>query len=206
MIKKIIAYILLIGFLSYIFFGFIYCKIVFENLIEKEEIVKKCWIEYIKIKDIKKSKSLEYAKILMFDKNVKDSLLYYNQNEFNNENQIYKLPKLKEFIINEYYSNLYTMKLTDETVVNNSQAKKLKDEIISTSKKANDFIEDYNTSVLEFNKYRSTFPNFFIANKYSIKNIDFFTIKYGQENKNPKIKSNIQKWIETGDSIYLNKL
>lgn len=200
---KFLFYIFIVVFGFYIIWNFVYCNIVSHSLIEKNNNIENNWIEFIKIKKVKNEKTLNFINMVDVNKKIKDSLLFYIQNEFKEEKLIYKSPDLSLFIINEYYTNLYTMKLMNGQVLNDMKIKKFKSEMDLIIKKANALIEDYNNNVLIFNTYRSTFPNYFVANKLNLNNIYFFKIKYGVKNKNPKIKSNIEKWIESGDSTYL---
>lgn len=200
---KFLFYIFIVAFGFYIIWNFVYCNIVRHSLIEKNNNIENNWSEFIKIKKLKNEKTLNFIKTADVNKEIKDSLLFYIKNKFKGEKLIYKSPDLSLFIINEYNINLYTMKLMNGQVLNDFKIKKLKSEMNLIIKKANNLIKDYNNNVLIFNTYRSTFPNYFIANKLNLNNIDFFKIKYGVINKNPKIKTDIEKWIETGDSTYL---
>ncbi|MEA4936991.1 MAG: LemA family protein [Paludibacter sp.] len=66
----------------------------------------------------------------------------------------------------------------------------------------NDLTKGYNEYVLDYNQYLSTFPNFIIAKRNGLKRKEFFSIQYGIENEDPKIKSKkLPEWAIGVDTI-----
>lgn len=199
----LIAIILSVGI---VLFGYsMYKSSVLDNLTEKDNLMKKRWGQFISNKNQRNQLIINHCKVLEVQKELKDSLLLSLQLKFKDEDTIYKTTNFKSFIINEYDINRFIMKSADLTLSKNEELTKLKADINLLNNRSNMLISDYNSRVMDYNKYRSTFPNFFIARNHKLKNIKFFELKYGEENKDPKEKSDIEKWIETGDPVYLEK-
>lgn len=188
---------------TYLILSFLYSRTVLESFRTNDNFIKVNWLEFINIKNEKNEKLIKYINLVDVDKKLEDSLSFYIQNRIYNEKLIYKSTNLKFFIKNEYDINSNTLKLFNSNSVKNEKIKQLEGELNLMNKKMNLIIKNYNEMVLKFNNYRSTFPNYLVANKVNVKNIKFFEIKYGIVNKNPSVKSNIEKWVETGDSKYL---
>lgn len=194
---------LIILALSIYLLGYIYKISVLKNLNERNKIVENVWKDYIKNKNKKNEVFLSIINSFEVENKLKDSILFYVTQKYKDEKLIYKSEELKSFIVNEYYINKYLLILSKNIDFKNDEIKE--SELISLTKKCNFNIETYNSTANDFNYYRSVFPNFFIANKRGFKNLEFIDLMYGKENKNPNEKSNIDKWIETGDEKYLEK-
>ena len=66
----------------------------------------------------------------------------------------------------------------------------------------NNLTKEYNEYVLDYNQYISIFPNLIVAKRNGFKRKEFFSIKYGIENEDPKIKSKkLPEWAIGVDTI-----
>ncbi|WP_336665158.1 LemA family protein [Elizabethkingia meningoseptica] len=98
-----------------------------------------------------------------------------------------------EYEVNKAYLNLE--KCIEKQPNNKSKVNTLK----LNAEELNKIVDEYNSNVLNFNKYYSTFPNFMFGSKEGIRRKKFFYLKYGENNDdyyNQKKKTD--KWIETG--------
>lgn len=187
-------------FISYSFWV-IYKNNVINNLHYKNKIIENSWVEYIRYKNKKNIKFLNVINSLQVDINLKDSLNIFLKNKFSNEKIIYKSENLKNYIINENKINNYSLILTNNiNLINNKES-----ELISLINQCNFSIEKFNNNVKDYNYYRSVFPNFFIAKKQNLFNLEFIELNYDIDYKIQDKESNIDKWIETGNDKYLKE-
>ncbi|MCL1667210.1 hypothetical protein M2T82_03950 [Elizabethkingia ursingii] len=108
-------------------------------------------------------------------------------------NQVDELWNL-EYEVNKAYLNLE--KCIEEQPDNKIKITPLK----LNAEELNKIVDEYNSNVLDFNKYYSTFPNFMFGSKEGIRRKKFFYLRYGENNDdyyNQKKKTD--KWIETGE-------
>ncbi|KAA9042055.1 LemA family protein [Ginsengibacter hankyongi] len=101
---------------------------------------------------------------------------------------------------NEYLKSLKAFSL-DSSLLNKEGWGTLKELKVSDNE-MNNVIADYNNSVLENNKYISTFPNFILAKRNGFSKKKFFTIKYGIKNEDPIEKSKkLPEWAKNKDTL-----
>ena len=204
--KKFIKYslIIIISIIGIFYLLFSIYKIsVTNNLKQMDSEIRIIWKKHIKNINEKNIKYLSVIANNPIEKNAKDSLLYYVLRKFKNEAKIYKTKDFESYQINEFHINKYSQILSNNMVLKNDLNKE--SELLSLTNKCKFNIKEFNESVKDYNLYRSIFPNSFLARKLDLENLEFYEINYGEVNENPKEKSDIELWIETGDSKYLDK-
>jgi hypothetical protein len=198
--KKFIAYLISTILISVALWT-IYKLNVLNNLENKDKKIQNQWIELVVATNLKDKL---FADIIKESSNkiIKDSLNFYINNKEKININLYKSDNFKNWLINEYYIDKYSMLLTSNMkIIGNI---KYEDELVSNCNKCNFLIEKYNITTQDYNIYRGSFPHFFIAKKSKFFSINFIKLKYGGVNKDPTKKTNIDKWIETGNDKYLN--
>lgn len=98
-----------------------------------------------------------------------------------------------EYEVNKAYLSL------EECLKEQPDYKEKVDSLKLNAEELNKLVDEYNSNVLDFNKYYSTFPNFIFGSREGFRREKFFYLKYGEDNDeyyNQKKKTN--KWIETG--------
>ncbi len=166
-IKKtliIISLFLGLGSLSFILMK----NTISENLLKDELKVRNSWIE-LKKSIIDKNNTLIklYTSNNLFIKI--DSLALVSNNEIEKSDECNLDIVEKEFYLNE------------EMLKNKVSGGRLNEHL-------NILVEVYNQNVLTFNKKYRSYPNRFFFKKFDYKDKEFFYIKYGEINKNPKQK------------------
>src|SRR5690606_36263700 len=98
----------------------------------------------------------------------------------------------------EYLTNKEYLKI-ERCLHENIKDSKTFDSLNLRNKKLNEIIDDYNSSVLDFNKVCSVFPNFLFVKKKGFDKKKFFNLKYGENNEGYYYqKKKTEHWIETG--------
>lgn len=88
-----------------------------------------------------------------------------------------------DFSENEYYLNKLVLEIKADTLSNDNDIGVLE----SSHKKLNNLILDYDEAVRNYNDFIRSFPlNLYTFKRYKTK--EFFELKYGVENENPKTK------------------
>ncbi len=161
------------------------------------------WVEFIELKNKKNLYISDNLLALDNMRHNKDSIGFFLANKVDNEFYANESKTtIKSLSYNEFYINNYLLDLKNN-INEHSQQYNFLSKTDSIDDRLNNIIVKYNNSVLLFNKKRSVFPNSLIANKLDLKNLKFYSINYGKTNINPKIKTNMEKWVETGNSKYL---
>ena len=154
---------------------FFYKNDVISNLKTKEETVETSWKKYVQI--IKKRNSK------LKEQNLEnDSLKYF-------------VDKSDKIEVREFSTEFEFIEYKIDRILNKEK------NVIEYNNDLNENVSIYNQAVRDYNRYRGTFPNFFIAKKANCrKSFEYSDIViYGIENQNPKIKrAKIAYWIENG--------
>lgn len=166
--KKII-FIIIVFLLGLGYGGFILMKnTISENIKSDESEVKNSWVELknnIITKNNKLIDSYSSDKLLV---NIVSLALQSNKeikkSEFCNLDIVEK-----EFYLNQ---ELLSFKLSNSKL----------------NVSLNTLVEKYNQEVLLFNRKYRSYPNRFFFKRFGYKEKEFFYLKYGEENKNPKKK------------------
>ena len=152
-----------------------------ESLKGKEQSVEVAWNAFVSDLTIRDSlmKSLATTKF--------DSLKYFEQQS------IFKGAKNESNLDLEYFE----FKINNYLLANFPNKKVL----IKLYDKLNNDLANYNAQTKEYNVYISTFPNFIIAKKLHYQKAKYFTIKYGETNEDPNLKSKeLPEWAKGVDT------
>lgn len=153
------------------------------NLEDKQNSVNTSWTELFN----KSNDRVLLIKNIIHENSNRDSLNLLIDNNIVLRNQ------------NRHECSLNFVEL--EYLVNGMLLKDLKKyaenkELIKNDYELNKLVLKYNEHVYSYNMYKTTFPNFIIAKKYSFFDKKFFTIKYGVKNEDPIIKNKkIPEWM-----------
>ena len=95
-----------------------------------------------------------------------------------------------DFLENEYYLNKLVLKIKADTLSNNNI-----EVLESHHQKLNHLILNYDEAVRDYNNFIRSFPlNLYTFKRYKTR--EFFEVKYGVENKNPKTKyDEVPDWM-----------
>lgn len=198
---KIMSYLLLFILLIIVLFSFLYVKSVKSNLKEYETEVNTKWSEYFSFS----TKRVKYINVII--NNQEQSLFKNNEIHIIVVNNLKKRNKYKnecdlDFVKLEFDLNKNLMELLNTTNKNSSEYKLLEKDYIISNDKLNGLVDEYNKYVLNYNKLISIFPNFLIAKRNGYKYKNYFSIKYGEKNDDPIIKSKeLPKWAIGVDTI-----
>jgi len=198
---KIISYFLLSFLFLIVLFSYFYNQSIKSNLNHLESDVNNKWSEYFS-SSTDRMKSIS-SLIDSQKHNIPNKDEIYQSLEKNLKNRDrYKHECNLNFVILEYDLNKKIMDSFDSTNTSNEKCL-FCNKIINTSNgQLNVLIEDYNKSVLYYNKYISIFPNFIIAKRNGFKKKKYFSIKYGINNDDPIIKSKeLPKWAIGVDAL-----
>lgn len=96
-----------------------------------------------------------------------------------------------DFSENEYYLNKLVLKIKVDSLSNDNDLNALE----SSHKKLNHLILNYDTAARNYNDFIRSFPlNLYTFKRYKTK--EWFELKYGIENKNPKTKyDEVPDWM-----------
>lgn len=167
---------------------FIFKTITVNNLEDKLLLLNKSWIEVVKFQN----ENVQLLKVLM--NNTEEQTLYLDSLKtklFEIRTQIKSYEECNSNLVyDQYLLNKYMLPLLNNYSRNDSlvdienieDIKRIKVVITCLNKN----IEEYNQNVMDYNSYRSTFPIFLIARQKGFEYKNFFEIRYGIENKDPK--------------------
>lgn len=200
-ILKIISYLLLFVLLIIVLFSFLYVRSVKSNLKELETDVNTKWSEYFSFS----TKRVKYINVII---NNQEQNLFKNneihiivESNLKNRNK-YKNECALDFVKLEFDLNKNLMELLDTTNKKSVEYKSLEKDSIISNDKLNGLVDEYNKYVLYYNKFITRFPNFLIAKRNGYKYKKYFSIKYGEKNDDPIIKSKeLPKWAIGIDTI-----
>ncbi len=117
------------------------------------------------------------------------------------ERNKYKKECNLNYIELEFHLNKRLMNLLDSSNLDTAKYKTFKTSFVFSNNKLNDLVYVYNNSVMNYNMFRSMFPNFLIAKKDGYKRKKQFTIQYGINNEDPIIKNKeLPKWAAGVDT------
>lgn len=192
--KKFLV-IFLVGVVLFLTFCFVafygYKSSVLGKLKQQDIHIEKIWSSLYKKSSSRILAIENLANSSNCDKSIIDSIIDKNKTN-RNPNQIDELWNL-EYEVNKIYLNL-------ENCFERQSNNKIKiDSLKLNAEELNKIVDEYNSDVLDFNKYYSTFPNFMFGSKEGFRRKKFFYLKYGESNEdyyNQKKKTD--KWIETG--------
>lgn len=207
--KKIVFLVKVIAIIIILFIGlyFVYKSIAKNNLVRKQKVLDNGWVELLKSQDEKNDLLSDLIKNspknVQYIDSLKISLLDYME----------KRKKIKEcnqdFVYRQYLSNKYMLPLLmfyakDTSMIDLEKKKTLKN-IQENQDQLNKDIEKYNASVMDYNLYYSSFPNFIIAKSYGFKRKEYFEIQFGVESVDPEVvkkeRRNWQRKIEQEHGI-----
>lgn len=181
---------------------FIYFMSIRSNFIKLENDVNVLWTELF-TSTTHKNQSLK--NFLSVENEDSEEIRNLNKIIFNNLNirESYKEYCLLEYVHLEYKLNesLLNIKKTDGFVI--------LEEDLSISKvdsMLNLKIDRYNNLVKSFNEYYTVFPNILVAKYLGLSRKKYFTIKYGEKNEDPIVKSKeVPEWARDVDTTFLSK-
>lgn len=195
---KTLTKVFLVVVLLFVSLYYAYKYSTINNLENRLKTLNDNWVEILQLQEDKNNflktivdldnKSVQYLdslkiKIYEYDKGKKNfkecnSDIVYEQYLTNK----YMLPLMK------FYSD---NSMKSEVILKQKKLNGINENIESINKA----IDKYNSSVSDYNQYYSRFPNFFIAKSIGLKRKDYFEIKYGVENIDPKIaKKESREW------------
>lgn len=173
-IFKIIVFIIIVFSIGLFF------MVKIENkLIAKKESLDNQWRKITKLNDYK----ISLLKNNILDLKKNDTLLFLlNSN-------------VKKSKCNDDYS-LFAFYL-NEYILKNEFKKDLNINLTKNDSLINQTITKYNSEVMEFNKYASSFPIIIISRTMKYKTYNKLPIIFGEENLNPKVsKEETFKWLK----------
>jgi len=200
-IFKIISFLLLLLFILIALFSFFYIQSIKSNLKELETDANIKWSEFFSYSTIR------VKSINMIINNQDQSLFKNNEIHLIVERNLKNRNKYKnecglDFVKLEFDLNEDLMELLNTTNKNSKEYKSLEKDSIIPNDKLNNLVNEYNKYVLYYNRYISIFPNFLIAKRNGYKLKKYFSIKYGEINDDPIIKSKeLPKWAIGVDTI-----
>lgn len=173
-ISKIIVFFIIIFSIGLFF------MVKIENrLILKKELLDNQWKKITKMNDHK----IILLKNNIMDLKKNDTLLFLINSNVNKSkcNDDYSL---FAFFLNEY-------------ILKNQFDKNLIADLTKNDSIINETINEYNSEVMEFNKYASSFPIIIISRSKKYKTYNKLPIFFGKENLNPKVsKDETIKWLK----------
>ncbi|WP_131828131.1 hypothetical protein [Elizabethkingia ursingii] len=193
--KKLLL-IFLGGIILFLAFGFVvyngYKSSILVKLKQQDSQIEKIWKSLYQKSSSRILAIENLANNPNCDKGIIDSIIDKNKTS-RSLNQVDELWNL-EYEVNKAYLNL-------EKCIEEQPDNKIKlDPLKLNAEELNKIVDEYNSNVLDFNKYYSTFPNFIFGGKEGIQRKKFFYLKYGENNEdyyNQKKKTD--EWIETGE-------
>jgi|GEM_PF-1796538 len=180
-------------FVFMVSFWFIYKYNTKFNLETKLNYLNKNWSTVLKFqnekRDLLQALIKESPQDIEYLDSLKNNLLEHSIN--------YKSKECDSvFVYNQYLSNKYTLPLL-RFFLFDVKFKKQKSviDLKNVLDSINIAVEKYDFSVKDYNEYYSTFPNFIVAKSYDFKRKNYFGIKLGMENKDPKLmKKERRRW------------
>ncbi|MEO4004069.1 LemA family protein [Flavobacterium sp. CAU 1735] len=189
--KALIISVTVFLIITLLFMGlyFVYKNSTKNNLDHKLKTLNNNWTELLHIQD--KKNSLLRILVNGGSQNIQytDSLSIYLREYNANRKDIGECnPDLvyKQYLSNKYMLPLIKFYSENDQLVNIDKKNILKN-TLDNIEKTNTVVEKYNSSVRDYNLYYSTFPNFLIAKSCGFKRKDYFEMRFGVENKDPKI-------------------
>lgn len=169
----------------------IYNYYIVSNLKDYDSYVNKCWSEYF----IYSSDRIKFVENILkregYISNTQRNLIENNLKRRDN----FRTECSLNFVKLEYDVDIILFDFLQTTKEIKKDNRQLLDTFSLSNAKLNQLAEKYNDSVLFYNKYVSTFPNFLIAKWSGFKKKKYFSIKYGIQNEDPIFKSKqIPKW------------
>lgn len=189
--------IVVFGLFLYIFFMSIQ-----SNFVKQENDINVHWTELFTSTT---EKNLLLQNFLSGEKVDIEDVKNINKIIFENINQreLYKKHCQLDYIYLEYKLNesLLNLKKSDafDFIEKNMSISKI-DSML------NQKIDKYNNLAQNFNEYYTLFPNILVAKYLGLTKKKYFTIKYGENNDDPIIKSKeVPEWAKDVDTTFLNK-
>lgn len=196
--KTLIVYVKILSIIILLFIGlyFAYKSMTKNNLVEKLNCLNKNWNELLKLQESKD----KYLSILA--NNCPQDIMYIDSLNVTLLASTKTKKEIKEcnpnLVYYQYLSNKYMlpiMKYYSDNQIGDTEKQKALKRLENNIDDINKIIEKYNSSVRDYNRYYSSFPNFIIAKSYGFKRKDYFEIRYGIENIDPKLaKKNRREW------------
>jgi len=200
-IIRIIFYSLLSFFFLIVLLSYSYNQSIKSNLKEIETDVNNKWSEYF----LSSTNRMESISVFINSqkRNASDRNEIYQMLEKSLKyREKYKNECNLDFVKSEYDLNKKVIDLFDTAYRNDDKYLPYKKTVMALNDKLNILVEEYNKSVLYYNKYISIFPNFIIAKQNGFKKKKYFSIRYGVQNDDPVIKSKeLPKWATGVDTI-----
>lgn len=199
--KRIIVTLLLL-IVAFGLLMFIYFMSIRSNFIKKENDVNVFWSELFtstteknqsllnflsgKNEDVAGLKNLN--KIIFENINLRKSYEKYCQLDY-----VYLEYKLNESLLNFKKTNAFDFIEKDVS-------------ISKIDSMLNQKIDRYNNLVQNFNEYYTLFPNILVAKYLGLTKKKYFSIKYGENNEDPIVKSKeVPEWARDVDTTFLSR-
>ena len=153
------------------------------NLQEKRNSATKEW-SALSIKIVERTKHIShFADTVSITDSILDSLRTVGAKAENDFSKFrgYANPQLtrNQYLVNKLFMKLSTKQ--SKSVIFLHVDRTLKND----ENGLNEMIDNYNTYVRDYNVYLSTFPNFFFATSNGFRRLNFFEIKFGENNEDP---------------------
>lgn len=192
-LSKVFLVIILLSLSLY----FVYKRSVKNNLEDKLKILNNNWVELIEIQNEKNDFLIKMINESPKEIEYLDSLKEYLIKQTKNKKVVRECDQ--DFVYEQYLSNKYMLPFikfySEKDMLVNIENKNKLNNLHSNLKTLNEVITKYNTSVRDYNFYITVFPNFLIARSYDYSKKDYFEIKFGIENIDPKIaKKQRREW------------
>ncbi|MEC4049001.1 LemA family protein [Flavobacterium sp. SUN046] len=188
--RILIVYVKIVSIIILLFIGlyFAFKSMTKNNLDEKLNYLNKNWIELLTVQD----KNDKFLSILA--NKCPQDIMYVDSLNLTLLESTKTKKEIKEcnpnLVYDKYLTNKYMlplMKYYSDNQIGDIEKQKALKSLENNIDDINKIIEKYNSSVSDYNKYYSMFPNFILAKSYGFKRKDYFEIRYGIENKDPKI-------------------
>ncbi len=156
---------------------------IINNLQEKRNTATQEW-NALSVKIIERTKQVShFADTVSITDSILDSLKTVGA-KAENDFSLFRGNADPELTKNQYLINKLFMKISakhNKSVVFLHVNRTLK----NNENVLNQMIDNYNSYVREYNVYLSTFPNFFFAKSNGFRRLNFFEIKFGENNEDP---------------------
>ncbi|HAY3500073.1 hypothetical protein HZQ11_12230 [Elizabethkingia anophelis] len=184
------------GIILFLAFGFVvydaYKSSILVKLKQKDSQIEKIWNSLYQKSSSRILAIENLANNSNCDKVIIDSIIDKNKTS-RSLNQVDELWNL-EYEVNKAYLNL------EKCIEDHPDSKIKLNPLKLNAEELNKIVDEYNSDVLDFNKYYSTCPNFVFGSKEGIRRKKFFYLRYGENNEDYyNQKNKTDKWIETGE-------
>lgn len=188
------ALLLSFGLLLMILF-LVYKSFTVADLKKRSDETNKIWKSFVTKENSKNNKIFKLLESYNFKNS--DSLKIYLRKNLNiseelicNEDFVYV-----EFLLNKHFLMTFDQhKKNIDFLLDN---KVVFETILDDIEEQNLIISKYDSKVRDYNAFISIFPNFIIAKQSGFKRKKYFQIKFGVENKNPKlVRHETIEWIK----------